>query len=79
MEDFRSRLPELVQAFGVAVHAFCLLPDHYHVLLETPRPNLSRALHRLNAGYTARVNARRKRQGPLLRSPWVRMQGIEVP
>lgn len=68
MEDFLSRLPELAEAFDVACHAFCLLPDHYHLLLETPQPNLSRALHRLNAGYTARANARRRRRGPLLQS-----------
>ncbi|MEW6487183.1 MAG: helix-turn-helix domain-containing protein [Thermodesulfobacteriota bacterium] len=66
VEDFLSRLPELAAAFGVRCHAFCLLPNHYHLLLETPRPNLSRALHRLNAGYTAGVNARRGRRGPLL-------------
>ncbi len=68
MEDFLSRLPELAEGFDVACHAFCLLPDHYHLLLETPQPNLARALHRLNAGYTARANARRRRRGPLLRS-----------
>jgi len=68
VEDFLSRLPELAEAFGVNCHAFCLLPDHYHLIFETPEPNLSRALHRLNAGYTARVNARRKRRGPLLQT-----------
>jgi REP element-mobilizing transposase RayT len=66
VEDFLSRLPELDSAFGVRCHAFCLLPNHYHLLLETPRPTLSRALHRLNAGYTAGANARRGRRGPLL-------------
>ncbi|MBE0617697.1 MAG: transposase [Proteobacteria bacterium] len=66
--DFLSRLPELTEAFGVACHGFCLLPDHYHLLLETPQPNLSRAVHRLNAGYTARVNAHRRRRGPLLQT-----------
>lgn len=68
LEDFLSRLPELVGGFGLVFHGFCLLPNHYHLLLETPQPNLSRALHRLNAGYTARVNARRKRKGPLLQT-----------
>lgn len=66
--DFLSRLPDLAEAFGVVCHGFCLLPSHYHLLLETPQANLSRALHRLNAGYTSRVNARRRRKGPLLRS-----------
>jgi REP element-mobilizing transposase RayT len=67
-EDFIARLPVLGEALGAVCHGFCLLPDHYHLLLETPRGNLSRVLHRLNAGYTATLNARRKRRGPLLQS-----------
>ncbi|MDF1552545.1 MAG: helix-turn-helix domain-containing protein [Deferrisomatales bacterium] len=67
-EDFVGRLPALQEGFGVRCHGYCLLPNHYHLLLETPRANLSRALHRLNAGYTATTNARRRRKGPLLQS-----------
>jgi REP element-mobilizing transposase RayT len=68
VEDFVGRLPPLVDAFGAVFHGFCLLPNHYHLLVETPRGNLSRVLHRLNSGYTATVNARRGRTGPLLQS-----------
>ncbi|GAB6063777.1 helix-turn-helix domain-containing protein [Deferrisoma palaeochoriense] len=57
------RLPEIVDAYGVRVHAACVLPDHYHLLLETPRANLSRAVHRWNTFLTARVKA----EGPILR------------
>ena len=67
-EDFVGRLPALQEGFGVRCHGYCLLPNHYHLLLETPRANLSRALHRLNAGFTATTNARRRRKGPLLQS-----------
>lgn len=67
-EDFLARLPALDEGFGVRCHGYCLLPNHYHLLLETPRANLSRALHRLNAGFTATINARRRRKGPLLQS-----------
>jgi DNA-directed RNA polymerase specialized sigma24 family protein len=66
--DFVGRLQELYEGFGVLCHGYCLIPSHYHLLLETPRPNLSRALHRLNAGFTATTNARRRRKGPLLQS-----------
>ncbi|MBI5014229.1 MAG: hypothetical protein HZB55_01905 [Deltaproteobacteria bacterium] len=68
VDDFVSRLPPLVDAFGAVFHGFSLLPNHYHLLVETPRGNLSRVLHRLNSGYTATVNARRGRIGPLLQS-----------
>lgn len=66
--DFAGRLPDLVAGFEAVFHGFCLLPARYDLLLETPRANLSRLLHRLNSGYTASANARRRRTGPLLRS-----------
>lgn len=66
--DFTGRLPLLADAFGAACHGYCLLPNHYHLLVGTPRGNLSRVLHRLNSGYTATANARRGRTGPLLQS-----------
>jgi putative transposase len=33
----------MVERFGVRVQAYCLMPNHYHLLLETPRGNLSQA------------------------------------
>lgn len=87
-EDFVGRLPPLHEGFGVLCHGYCLLPNHYHLLLETPRANLSRALHRLNAGFTATTNARRRRKGPLLQSryrallleaqPWLLRLSVHV-
>jgi REP element-mobilizing transposase RayT len=68
VDDFVGRFPALVDAFGAVFHGYCLLPNHYHLLVETPRGNVSRVLHRLNSGYTATVNARRGRSGPLLQS-----------
>lgn len=67
-QDFLARLPELASGFRARFHGFCLLPDRYEVLVETPEGNLSRVLHRLNSGYTATTNARRRRHGPLLQS-----------
>jgi len=67
-QAFLAWLPELAASFDAVFHGFCVLPDHYHLLVETPHPNLSRVVHRLNAGYTAALNARRKRTGPLLQS-----------
>jgi REP element-mobilizing transposase RayT len=66
--DFLGRLPELAASYGALFHGFCVLPDHYHLLVETPLGNLSRVVHRLNAGYTAALNGRRNRAGPLLHS-----------
>ena len=38
---FLETVEEAVARFGVVVHAYCLMPNHYHLLLQTPRANLS--------------------------------------
>ncbi|HXF66257.1 MAG TPA: transposase [Burkholderiales bacterium] len=47
------------------LHAYCLMPNHYHLLLETPEPNLARGMARLNAAYSAAFNRRHSRSGHL--------------
>src|SRR2546425_662374 len=58
-------LAEAVERFGLRVHAYCLMPNHYHVLLGTPRSNLSQAMGWLQTTYTARFNRRHRRSGHL--------------
>ena len=41
---FLATLAEAVREHGLRLHAYCLMPNHYHLLLETPRGNLSRAV-----------------------------------
>jgi REP element-mobilizing transposase RayT len=43
--------------------AYCLMPSHYHVLLETPRPTLSTGMHWLNATYARLFNSAHDRRG----------------
>lgn len=64
-ERFLEALAEAVQRFGLRVHAYCLMPNHYHLVLGTPRGNLSRAMGWLQTTYTARFNARHRRRGHL--------------
>ena len=47
-------------------YAYCLMDNHYHLLLETPEANLSRGMRRLNASYTQRFNRRHGRVGHVL-------------
>lgn len=47
-------------------YAYCLMGNHYHLLLDTPEPNLSRGMRRLNGSYTQRFNWRHHRVGHLL-------------
>ncbi len=64
---FLEVLAELPGRFGVIVHAYVIMPNHYHVMISTPRGNLSRAMRHLGAGFTQRLNQRRGWDGPVFR------------
>ena len=64
---FLDLLGELHKTFKVNIHAYCLMDNHYHLLLETPLGNLSRAMRHLNGVYTQRYNREVKTDGPLFR------------
>ena len=46
----------VVQRFGWRCHTYCLMPSHYHLLVETPAPNLSAGMQRLNSTYAQWFN-----------------------
>lgn len=56
---------EWVGRFGVRVHAYVLMDNHYHVLVETPEANLVRAMQWLQVSYTVWFNHRHRRVGHL--------------
>ena len=62
---FLATLEEASTEYGLRLHAFCLMPNHYHLLVETPRANLSRAIGWLQTTYTIRFNRRHRRSGHL--------------
>ncbi len=62
---FLETLAQMADQFGVRVHAYCLMPNHYHLIVETPRANLSRAIGWLQVTYTVRFNRRHRRSGHL--------------
>jgi REP element-mobilizing transposase RayT len=62
---FLELLEELVERFGVTLHAFVLMGNHYHLLLELGKPNLSRAIQWLNLSYSVWFNRRHRRCGYL--------------
>ena len=67
-EDRRGWLAILGQAlerFDAKCFAFCLMPNHYHAVLETRRANLSRLMRHLNGVYTQRYNRRHDKVGHL--------------
>ncbi|MBU0678143.1 MAG: transposase [Verrucomicrobia bacterium] len=58
-------LEESVDRFNLRVHAYVLMDNHYHLLLQTPAANLSRSMQWINQSYSAWFNARHNRIGPL--------------
>ena len=64
-ETFLEYLGTTVERFGIKVHTYCLMTNHYHLLIETPEANLSRAVQWLNVSYAAYFNRKRQRCGHL--------------
>lgn len=60
---FLGALGEVVTRFGWLLHAYCLMDNHYHLLIETSEGNLSPGMRQLNGVYTQRFNRRHARAG----------------
>lgn len=60
---FLDLLTDVVQHANWLCHAFCLMDNHYHLVLETPDGNLSRGMRQLNGIYTQQFNRRHNRVG----------------
>ena len=65
-EKFLSLLSETPKRFGVLIHGYVLMGNHYHLLLETSRPNLQWMMQYLNTAYTVYFNRKHHRAGHLL-------------
>lgn len=65
-DKFLEYLSTMVARFGVKIHTYCLMTNHYHLLVETPEPNLSRAIQWLNVSYATYFNIKRDRRGHLI-------------
>lgn len=61
--QFLDVLSSVVSRHDWICHAYCLMPNHYHLLIETPSPNLSRGMQLLNGIYTQKFNRQNKRCG----------------
>jgi len=64
-EKFLDYLASATERYGAAIHAYCLMSNHYHLLLETPDGNLSQIMRHINGAYTTYFNVKRKRAGHL--------------
>jgi putative transposase len=67
-ETFLGLLREIKAEFQIRCYAYALMEDHFHLLVETPQANLSKAMQHLFQGYTRYFNRRYDRSGHLFES-----------
>jgi len=64
-DKFLEILCHCANEYGFVVHSYCLMDNHYHLLIETSRDNLSHALRYINSNYAVYYNKKYKREGHL--------------
>ena len=62
-EQFLSILKDVCRRFNWIIHSYCLMDNHYHLLVETPEGNLSLGMRQLNGVYTQRFNRKHHQVG----------------
>ena len=65
-QRFLTVLARVVSRFHLVLHAYCLMGNHFHLVVETPDANLSKAMRQLNGVYTQAFNRRHTRVGHVL-------------
>lgn len=65
---FLSLVARQVRAGRIRLHAYCLMTNHYHLLVELPGAELPLAMREIGRHYTRWFNSRRDRDGPLFRA-----------
>lgn len=63
--EFLRLLGVAHERFGTRIHAYCLMTNHYHLLIECPEGRISEAMHVVGSVYVRHANERVGRDGPL--------------
>lgn len=63
--SFLEILSDYHDRYGIILHSYVLMDNHYHLILETPKGNLLKVMHGINSCYTGYFNRRYKRSGHL--------------
>jgi len=66
-EIFLRVLREAIDLWGIRISAYCLMSNHYHLLIQTPQGNISRCMRHINGVYTQRYNRLHRCDGQLFR------------
>ncbi|MFQ5329858.1 MAG: transposase [Thermodesulfobacteriota bacterium] len=65
-KTFLDTFQKVIKRYNWIAHAYCLMNNHYHLVIETPDGNLSKGMRQLNGVYTQAYNRSHKRVGHLL-------------
>ncbi|HID94316.1 MAG TPA: hypothetical protein EYP60_09525 [bacterium (Candidatus Stahlbacteria)] len=74
-ERFLQILKRTKERYGYLLHAYALMDNHYHLLIETPRANISQIMQNINTSYSVYINKKYQRHGHLFQG---RFKGITV-
>lgn len=66
-KKFLSLLADVTRLYSAEIHAYSLMPNHYHLLICTPQGNLSRIMRHVNGVFTQCSNIAYKREGSLFK------------
>lgn len=64
---FLTELRDACHRHSAEVHAYCLMANHYHVLLHTPDSAMSITMQEVSSRFTQSINKRHRRDGPVFR------------
>ncbi|MFH0790215.1 MAG: transposase [Candidatus Omnitrophota bacterium] len=67
-QDFITRLKDIQKESSMQIHAWCIMDNHFHLLYQTGRTNLSEFMRKLLTGYAINYNKRNKRRGYLFQN-----------
>ena len=79
-QSFLDILGQACFRYGLEIHAYCLIHNQYHLLIKTPKGNLSRIMRHINGVYTQRYNAFHQMDGPLFKGRFkaVLVEGSDI-
>ena len=68
-----------LERFGATLFAYCLMGNHYHFVMQTHQPNLSRLMRHINGVYTQAYNRRQRKVGHLFQGRFKAVLGTARP
>ncbi|WP_372680205.1 transposase [Desulfosarcina sp.] len=69
-DDFQAFIQVMMESsemWNLRISAYCLMPNHYHLLVQTPDANIARCMRHINGVYTQRFNSRHHSEGQLFK------------